>query len=163
MGTPPRPEDLFEFSVVSHQPFTVRWPEGIEVMDQAVHFSVRWNGQPFRVSVGRVTGGRDAFGRNRERVHVVVENQVRAEFVETDEYESTRELVCVLKRPGGNVHAQRESEVPEDYRNFRLERFSELIRQKGTYKGLAVVVSDTEHQAMATYGLLRWRDRKAGR
>jgi hypothetical protein len=154
---------MARFHVVSHAPTEVHWPDGSVEEMETTHLNVEFAGGLIKVAVGRVKGGRYAFDEERERVHVVVRGSVQAEFVGTDDYEETGKLVAVLKKPGGNKHAWSVNDLPTDYHSFQTEKFADLIRRPGAFGSLGVVVLTGDIEAMAMYGLLRFRDRKSSR
>lgn len=150
---------MFRFMRLGTTKDTVRWPEGPEEM-AVTQLRALLPGGAAEVGVGRVLGGRFAFGRVRPRVHVLVGGEVQAEFVGSDDFEQSGEMLSVLKQPGGNKHAVRVSDVPDRYHDLHLELFHDLIRSKGAFSSLAVVAHEDDVETMATYGLLRWMDRK---
>ncbi len=152
---------MIKFYEASHSTDMVRWPDGNVEHMEVTHFRVEGGGSLPQVSVGWVLKGRDAFNRPRARVHVLVDGAVQAEFVGVDDYDDTGLLVSVLKLPGGNKHARNLNALPVDYQILRTATFSQLVRQKGAFSSLAVVVKHDDLQAMALYGFLRWRDRRA--
>lgn len=151
---------MFAFVRLGRAQREIHWPEGTEPMEGVVLEARLPGGAAVEVYVGSVISGREAFGRQRARIHVMIGNDVGAEFVGTDDHESSREVLSVLKLPGGHKHAASLSDVPEQYRRFRTERFSERIRQKWAFSSLAVVAREDDYETMAAYGLCRWLDRR---
>jgi hypothetical protein len=127
---------------------------------------------PFTVYEGATPRGsiRLAIGRC-ERVHVfgrdrryLITFHVTAggkrplcEFVEADDYESTRELVAIIRGngtgkrsmfpPGGNL--------PGAYRKLRIETYSDRIEWRGSYRQLAVVAKENDADAMLNHTLIQ--------
>lgn len=150
---------MFRFMRLGTTKDTVRWPEGPEEM-AVTQLRALLPGGAVEVGVGRVLGGRFAFGRIRPRIHVLVGGEVQAEFVGADDFEQSGEMLSVLKQPGGNKHAARPSDVPEQYHGLHVEPFHDLIRSKRTFSSLAVVAHEDDVETTATCGLLQWLYRR---
>ena len=79
------------------------------------------------------------------------------EFVEADDYESTRELVAIIR---GNGAGQRSmypvgSYLPGAYRNLRTETYSDRITFRGAYKQQAVVAREDDVGSMLNHSLIQ--------
>jgi hypothetical protein len=130
---------------------------GVDEMEATAFVAV---GRERRVTlhVGRVIGGKEAYGRDRVRYHVARGSHVIVEFTGTDDYDETGRVFSLLKHKDGSQCTDI-SQVPEKYQRFSVEPLPNLVDDGKQYRGLAVVVQADDLEAMAQYGLLRWLER----
>jgi hypothetical protein len=113
-----------------------------------------------RLAVGRCQRAH-VFGRDRLYLitfHITAGGKrPLCEFVEADDYESTGELVAIIR---GNGTAKRSmfppgSNLPGAYRKLRVETYSDRIVWRGSYGQLAVVANEGDADAMLNHTLIQ--------
>ncbi len=108
--------------------------------------------------VGKVRGGRWAYGRNRARYHVARGSHVVIEFTGTDDYERTGRVFSLLKRPNGSQYND-PADVPEFYGRHEIVSLASVVDDGKRYKGLVVVLGTDDFGAMAQLALQRLNER----
>lgn len=140
-------------SATPMEPFTYRWPENTEEFSSGWELRVRFDGQVHRMRHG--IGRRHCFGRTRVHSVTWIEGHPVVEGAEAEDFASTRDLVSVLKMPGGNRDAQVIEEVDPAYRSFGIVRHCDAIVGANARRGLAVRIRDDDFESWAHHALLR--------
>jgi hypothetical protein len=132
---------------------------------------------PYRVFVGttRTEGAvhiglgetirKQAWGRDRKYVVAFLSSgapqEPLVEFVATDDYEQTRELVAVIRgSDGGRRMYGAGDALPAVYtERFRTEIYNERITYPGAWSKVVVVASEDDDEAMLNHALIQSRRR----
>ena len=107
------------------------------------------------------------WGRDRKYVVAFLSNgspqHPLAEFVATDDYERTRELVAVIRgSDGGRRMYGAGDELPRVYKErFRTQLYSERVAYQGVWNKLVVVAHEDDHETMLNHALIQGRRRYA--
>jgi len=138
-------------------PFSYRWPDSREEFSSGWEATVRFEGRQYRLRHG--VGRRHCFGR--ERVHSVtwLDGHPMVEGAEAEDFSSTRDLVSVLKKPGGNRDARSDDEIAPAYLAFRVVRHCDAVTGANARRGLAVRIREDDLVSWAHHALLRSRGR----
>lgn len=144
--------------------------------------SYRWPDErdrysPYKVFVGltRAEGAvhiglgetvrKSRWGRNRKYVVAFLSSgspqQPLAEFVATDDYEETRELVAVVRGSDGARRMYGAGDaLPAVYEErFRTELYSDRVRYPGVWNKVVVVAREDDHETMLNHALIQGRRR----
>jgi hypothetical protein len=132
--------------------FDYRWPVNTEHFDSGWQVVVAIGGRERRARIG--LGWRESYGAVRRRLVVWIDGQPVAEGAGTDDYESSRSLVCALKhadqrlvRPG--------DEVPVAYARFPLVNQAQEIDGPYNRRALAVKLRETDPISWIGFALAR--------
>jgi len=144
--------------LAEHRPFEFQWWSGTnERYDVCFHYKIA--DPPTDLHGGEIllaVGWRGAFGSNRRRVLVFRGKQnVLVEFVGTDSWREDQTLAWLLKVPGGRRDIAAESDIPPEYREFTLGRFSDWVSGPWTRNGFAIRVGEADHEALIRVALIR--------
>jgi hypothetical protein len=116
------------------------------------------------IALGETTR-RNAWGRDRKYVVAFLTSgspQVPlAEFVEVDDYDSTRELVTIIRgSDGGKKMYAPGDTLPDIYQeNFRIERYCDRVVYPRSWNKLAVIAGEDDADTMLNHALLQARRR----
>ena len=137
-----------------------KWPEGdIENFD-VIEFSVRTDKGDVTVLVGYTI--REAFGENRKRIVLFINGHPEVEFNGTDDYETTGQLVGLIKKPNSQQHYRHGVEIPPvEYTPFNIVRYKDYIKASGSYNSSAILVNVGNISEMIYHGLIqsKWAGR----
>ncbi len=156
---------FFRLLGCSEESWSYRWPEGDTYVYEGWRCRALFKGQEYEVYVGRAREPLRRF--NAERVWVVgfvrIGNLLYpvAEFVSTDDYEETRELISRIKGPNGRyLRIEQVREYPELQPLIdKIVAFNEKVR--GTrIRHAALVVKENDVRDIVYYVILRhiWRE-----
>jgi hypothetical protein len=142
-----------------------QWPEGRDRYSRYRVFmgSVRAEGAVC-IGLGE-TVRRNKWGRDRKYVVAFLSSgspqQPLAEFVATDDYEQTRELVAVIRgSDGGRRMYGAGDALPEVYEErFRTQLYSDRVVHPGVWNKVVVVAREDEDEAMLNHALIQSRRR----
>ena len=145
-----------------------QWPEGRDRYSRYRVFmgSVRAEGAVC-IGLGE-TVRRNKWGRDRKYVVAFLSSgspqQPLAEFVATDDYEQTRELVAVIRgSDGGRRMYGAGDALPEVYvERFRTQLYSDRVVHPGVWNKVVVVAREDEDEAMLNHALIQSRRRYRG-
>jgi hypothetical protein len=161
---------------------TAELPEEWSLVREREGESYRWPEErdrysPYRVFVGLTraegavhiglgeTDRKSKWGRNRKYVVAFLSSgspqQPLAEFVATDDYEESRELVAVIRGSDGGRRMYGPGDVlPGVYvERFRTELYSDRIRYPGVWNKVVVVAREDDHETMLNHALIQGRRR----
>ncbi len=142
-----------------------RWPK------QRDHYA------PYRVFVGTTraegavhlglgeTTRKNAWGRDRKYVVAFLSSgspqEPLVEFVATDDYEQTRELVAVIRGSDGARRMYGAGDaLPALYtKRFKTQIYNERITHPGAWNKLVVVAHDDDNETMLNHALIQSRRR----
>src|SRR5262249_30461817 len=134
------------------EPFTFRWPEGIESFETGWSFELRASGRRHRVRHG--LGVRDVYGRLRVHTVTWLDGGVQVEGVEADDYPTRRTLISRRRRPGG-AFARTLDEVPAGYEGFEIVAHQREIEARYSPQCLAVKIVEDDLASWALHAWLR--------
>lgn len=83
------------------------------------------------------------------------------EFLETDDYEETREMLAIIRgRDGGRKMFGPGDSLPDVYvHQFRTALYSDYIRQPGVWRKIAVIAHEDDRETMLNHALMQARRR----
>jgi hypothetical protein len=138
-----------------------QWPNvPLEHYDPFTVFEGRTSRGSIRLAIGRCRRA-PVFGRDRLYLitfHITAGGKrPLCEFVEVDDYESTRELVAIIRGNGTGKRSMYPtgSNLPGAYRKLRIETYSDHIKWRGSYRQLAVVAHEADVDAMLNHTLIQ--------
>jgi hypothetical protein len=132
---------------------------------------------PYRVFVGTTraegavqvglgeTTRKNAWGRDRKYVVAFLSSgspqEPLVEFVATDDYEQTRELVAVIRGSDGGRRMYGVGDaLPTVYADrFRTQIYNERITYPGAWNKLVIVAREDDHEAMLNHAVIQSRRR----
>lgn len=142
--------------------FDYTWPSGnVEKYTQWIDWSAVAPDGAHVVRIGKAM--RTVYGSNRPRVAVWIDNQVHAEFLGADDFESSGDVLCEIKVPGdvGERIVRYPTEaVPERYAAFTVAGLPTRVSGPRLHKAWAVVSNIADHPALAALGGLRRLERR---
>lgn len=139
-------------------PFSHIWPNnGVENYECGHTGIAVWRGKRVVLMIGctdRKAAGKD----DRRRVIVFLGQPPRTrpavEFAGANDFESSGRLASVIKLPSGK-HLKPEDPVPEDYRDFDVDIYTNVVCGKGAARSAAVVADKCDLTTMARHALIR--------
>ena len=157
-------------------------PEDWRVVQEREGESYRWpNGRdrykPYRVFVGttRAEGAvqvglgetirKNKWGRDRKYVVAFLSGgspqQPLVEFVATDDYQQTRELVAVVRGSDGGRRMYGTGDIlPTVYtERFRTQLYNERVVHPGAWNKVVVVAREDDHETILNHALIQSRRR----
>ena len=113
------------------------------------------------IRVGLGFTSRYAYGSQRKRVVVFVNGWPEAEFVGTDDYSATGDILGVIKRPQSQEHYRPGDVLPLEYLGLNTITYRERIREQGAFRSLAIVTNIADFPTIIKHGLIqaRWSGR----
>ncbi len=137
--------------------YQYQWPDGTVETYDAVFYDVSFGDRRHSVIIGFTN--REAFGRERRRVVIFVDDHPEAEFAGADDYDQTGHLVAMIRRPDGKFMDI--SSVHSEYAGLPVVEHSSCIsRSLGGRDGIAaLVVTSDDHKTMIKHALIqsKWR------
>ena len=108
-------------------------------------------------------GERDAYGRDRKRVAILIDDQVQAEFFGSDNFQYTGDLISELKvEENGKVKMCRypDDAIPVRYALFPLVGIPLLVNASGVHNAWAALVNISDHKKLIAFALLKEEERR---
>lgn len=138
--------------------YDYQWPAGAERYRYWVEYEARDAYATHHIRVGY--GTRHAYGEDRERVVVWVDGRPAVEFAGADDFETTGEVVTVLKVPNESGPGERnvafpDDPVPERYLLFAPVRHRSRIDGPRAPHAWGVVINVSDHHRFAAFAALR--------
>jgi hypothetical protein len=162
-----RPADLPEdWSLVAEREGqSYQWPEGRDKYSRYGVFmgTTRAEGAA-HIALGE-TIRKNKWGRNRKYVVAFLSSgspqKPLAEFVAVDDYETTRELVAVIRgSDGGRRMYGAGDTLPGIYeQRFRTQMYAERVDYPGVWNKAVVVAREDDHVTMLNHALIQGRRR----
>lgn len=143
------------------------WPEETDTYDTYRVYAADTGDGTIRVAVGWTFSQR--WGGERRRAVAFLTSgapqQPLAEFVATDDFDETHELLSVIRGRGGTSQMFGPTDpLPEIYRRyFDTAIYADRIQYRGAYNKQAVVVSEHGVASLLNHGLIQGRRREATR
>jgi hypothetical protein len=98
------------------------------------------------------------YGRDRVHVTVWLNKEPQAEFLEADDFATSRELLTEIRLPGEkNLRMCRfpDEPIPEQYSRFRVVGLPTRVHAKGVRSAWAVVTTLEDHKTVLALAALR--------
>ena len=138
------------------------WPDGER---EAYHDYIEYDAVSSARSEHTVVrigfGMRPVYGQDRTRVVVWINGYPRAEFLGSDDFSTTGEVLSVIK-VGKKECRYQEDAVPERYAMFNVAGLPTRVVAKGVHNAWAIVANIADHKTMAALGGLRLLESEAG-
>jgi uncharacterized HhH-GPD family protein len=139
------------------EPFTFKWPVGVEHFESGWEYQLTIAGHRHRVRHG--LGGREVYGRWRVHTVTWLDGDVQVEGVEADDYPATLSLLSRLRNPDKTLIRPGE-EVPAGYEEFDLVEHQREIEAKFVPYCIAVKIREDDLASWGKHAWLRMRERK---
>lgn len=142
--------------------FTYQWPDGTtESYDCFVEYVATAEDGEHIVKVG--FGKRPVYGTDRIRVVVWIDGHPHAEFLGTDDFEKSGEVLSEIKVPGAvgeRICKYPDEPIPERYSMFNVEGLPVRIQGSGVHGAWAVVANIADHKTLIALAALRRLERR---
>ncbi len=133
-------------------PYTHIWPsKEEEKFDGALKYVANFRGKKIPVKIA--IGEREAFGRHRKRVLIIVKDRVMSELAETDNYDKTGLLIGVLKKPKSEEGYKVGDTVPLELSQFTIAYHRDYIREG--FDRIGIIFKSSDIDSMIRYGLVK--------
>lgn len=142
--------------------FAYQWPTsaGTEIFEFVVEYVAAAEDGQHDVKVGFCR--RPAYGRNRPRVVIWIDDYPHAEFLGSDDFEKSGEVLSEIKVPGnrGERICRYPSEpIPERYAMFNVEGLPIRVKGPRVHKAWGVVANIADHKSLIALAALRRLER----
>ena len=159
----------------------VELPEAWKFIEELLGETYKWpqetdEYETFRIFEGRTSGGivRAALGacertqvRGRDRRYIITHyltpggsKRPIAEFLETDDYAETGDLIAIIKGKGGRPKMYDPTDdLPPEYTRFRIETYRDRINVPGSYEKLGIVAHEDDAETMLSHTLIQAQSR----
>lgn len=142
-------------------PFVFDWPKkggGVkpERYEGGYEVTADVNSKEYTFKIG--FGNRKSAGRVRPRFTIWLGNRAIVEFAGGNNYESDGLLAGIIRlKNGKQLTSQR---IPDEYRNFRIERYNSVVRGPRASTGMAVIVHKDDIKSMLEHAMIRcsWKE-----
>ena len=141
-------------SVKQLDPFSWRWPDGIESFGTGWSIELRAAGGMHRARHG--LGARKVYGRLRVHAVTWLDGEVQVEGVEADDYPASLSLISRLRR-AGRATARTLEEVPVGYEGFEIVEHWREIEARYSPRCLAVKIVEDDLDSWTLHAWLRTR------
>jgi excisionase family DNA binding protein len=145
-----------EINIIETGAFDFAWPKKgggsrPEHYDKGYEATKKINGQEYVFKIG--FGNRKSAGEVRRRVTIWLGNRAVVEFAGSNGHENDGLLAGIIRlKNGKQLTGQR---IPEEYRNFRVERYNSIIQGPRASTGMAVIVHKDDFKAMLAHAIIR--------
>ena len=141
-----------------------RWPRLLEHYDayEVYRGETHREGTVF-ISLGRAVR-RGMWGMDRRYVVSFLSQRAPqmplAEFLATDDYTETGELIAVIRgSDGGRKMYRPTKDLPPAYEGFRIATYRDRVQIKGSLNKLAVITAETDTDTILNHALIQARRR----
>jgi hypothetical protein len=141
-------------------PYPWPTPAGIETFDFFIEYETVAEDGKHDVRVGFCI--REAYGKDRTRVVVWIDNQPHAEFVGADDFEISGEVLSEIKIPGDKGEKMLrypDDPIPERYAAFNVVGLPLRIKERGVHSAWAVVANIADHKTLIDLAALKRLER----
>jgi hypothetical protein len=141
--------------------YTYRWPSGTEDYDYFVDYVAAAEDGEHTIKIGFCK--RHAYGKDRQRVVVWIDDYPSAEFVEADDFARSGEVVSEIKISDGNSKRMcryPNEPVPERYGMFNVAGLPLRVQGEKVHNAWAVVASIADHKTLVALAALRRLERR---
>jgi len=137
--------------------YEFNWPDGSREMYQhwVEYRAVAPDGQ-HRIRIG--FGRRLAYGRERRRLVVWLDEHPHAEFLGADDFEASGDVLSEIKVPGDcgeRICRYRQEAVPERYSGLTIAGLPTRVTGPGVHGAWAVVANIADHATLCAVAALR--------
>lgn len=139
---------------------TYTWPQGVERYDPFIPYEGVTSRGAIELAIGRCRRAR-VWGR--DRIYLVTFHvteggkQPLCEFLETDDYEDTRELVAIIRGTGASQRGMYDPQrvLPGAYRRLRTVIYRDYIRADRSWNRQAVLAHENDVETMLAHTLIQ--------
>lgn len=147
--------------IIEIEPFDFNWPKTggggqLEHYDKAYEATTMINGQEYTFKIG--FGNRKSAGQERRRVTIWLGNRAVVEFAGSNNYDDDGLLAGIIRlRNGKQLTSQR---IPDEYKGFRVERYSSVVKGPRASTGMAVILHKDDLKSMLNHAVIRatWKE-----
>ena len=151
-----------DWSIIETGAFDFKWPKKggggyQEHYDKGYDATRVVNGRHFTFRVG--FGIREAAGKTRHRVTVWLGNRAVVEFAGSNDFDKDGLLAGIIRlREGGQLSPYQK--IPDEYKGFKVERYSSIVQGPHASRNMAVVVHKDDLNSMLAHALIRatWKE-----
>ena len=148
-------------NIVEIGSFDFNWPKKggggkLEHYDKGYEVTTIISGHEYTFKIG--FGNRESAGQERLRITIWLGNRAVVEFAGSNDYENDGLLAGIIKlRNGKQLTTQR---IPEEYKGFRVERYSSVVQGPRASTGTAVIVHKDDIKSMLEHAIIRatWKE-----
>jgi len=145
-----------QINIIETGAFDFAWPKRggggrTEHYDKGYEATKKINSQEYVFRIG--FGNRKSAGEVRRRVTIWLGNRAIVEFAGSNDHESDGLLGGIIRLKNGKQLAGQR--VPDEYRNFRVERYNSIVRGPRASTGMAVVVHKDDLESMVAHAIIR--------
>jgi len=134
--------------------FKYDWPTGYEEFDHGIEYNTLAKDGKHIVKIG--FGKRSVYGKNRVHIVVWIDDYPHAEFVGTDDFNESGEVLSEIKVDNGkHMCVYPDEPIPERYTLFNVIGMPIRINAKGVHNAWAVVANMADHRTMISLAALR--------
>jgi hypothetical protein len=139
-----------------------RWPTYLETYDRYIVYAAETEREgTIHIALGDAPREK-AWGKDRRYTVAFLTSGAPqtpvAEFLETDDYDATRELLAVIRGSDGGRRMYGDS-LPDTYGALKVAIYSDRIKSRGAWNKLAVVARDDDPDSMLNHALIQARRR----
>jgi excisionase family DNA binding protein len=145
-----------EMNIIETGPFDFNWPKKgggsrPEHYDKGYEATKKVNDQEYIFKIG--FGNRKSAGQVRRRVTIWLGNRAIVEFAGSNGHENDGLLAGIIRlKNGKQLTSQR---IPDEYRNFRVERYNSIVQGHRASTGMAVIVYKDDFKSMLAHAIIR--------
>ena len=133
--------------------FQYMWPNGVtEEYSSAYEGTYDDTSRHFEVKLG--IGEREAAGKNRKRVLVLLNGRPTVEFAGVDDFERS-ELVASLITLPNKKRLKPHQPIPKEYRSFDVRQYNSIIKGPRAAKTMAVVAKIDDVDTIVSHAINR--------
>jgi len=151
-----------DWSIIETGAFDFRWPKKggggyPEHYDKGYDATKIVDGRHYTFRVG--FGIREAAGKTRRRVTIWLGNRAVVEFAGSNDFDKDGLLAGIIRlREGGQLSPYQK--IPDEYKSFKVDRYSSIVQGPHASKNMAVVVHKDELKSMLAHALIRatWKE-----
>ena len=127
------------------------WPDGTKIECDSLYFLIKLPNEEVEVIVG-VTELK-VWGSIRKKIFIFVKNTPIVEFVATDNYDKTGNLIAVLKKPSSGEMYKLNEKLPYELEKFNIVYHKDYI--KNGYDRLGILVNSSDLKTIIEYAIIR--------
>ena|GEM_PF-1976858 len=131
--------------------YVYKAPDGNTIEYDALYFHLDVDGRRIEIVVGLTKSF--TYGALRKRTVVFINGTPIVEFVATDNYNETGNLIATLKKPNSNEMYNINDELPYELLWFNIVRHRDHI--DGGFDKLAILVNSSDLKEMIRYAVTR--------
>ncbi len=155
----PVPESTL--NIVEIGAFDFNWPKkggggNLEHYDEGYEATTIISGHEYTFKIG--FGNREAAGQKRRRITIWLGNRAIVEFAGSNDYQNDELLAGIIRlKNGRQLTTQR---IPDEYKGFKVERYSSVVQGPRASTGMAVVVHKDDINHMLEHAVIRatWKE-----